>query len=113
MTNTFYGCNQGHALFDFIDNPQEYDYLKSAHQSISECELWGWFSLYEPENGFMFSNTPEIIRLQTALCNYECNSTHSGSSFGSTLRQMEYIAKHGYTQYKQTYISNKNAALRN
>jgi hypothetical protein len=34
------------------------------------------------------------------------NETHSGASYGCTMRQIEYIAKYGYDCFASEYIRN-------
>jgi hypothetical protein len=52
----------------------------------------------------MFSTGQEIDLLRVALSKDEINMNHSGASFGFVLRQIEYIAKHGYNMYKTEYL---------
>lgn len=82
-------------------------YFKSAHQAISRCELWNWMRNYEPERdrGFMFArNVPELDRLNEEMMNDPVNEGHSGASYGCTMRNMEFIAKHGYQRFKDDII---------
>jgi hypothetical protein len=37
---------------------------------------------------------------------YDVNNNHSGSSYAYILREMQYIAKNGYSQYAQEYCKN-------
>ena len=82
-------------------------YFKSAHQAISRCELWNWMQTYEPDKdrGFMFArNVPELYRLNNEMMNDPVNGGHSGASYACTMRNMEFIAKHGYQRFKDDII---------
>lgn len=72
--------------------------LEDADKAITECGLWDWLRDYTPEDGkgFMFSEHPNLTRINNAM-KY---GGHSGSSYGWTMRNMEYIAKHGWTLFE-------------
>lgn len=72
--------------------------LKDADAAITQCGLWDWLREYTPDEdkGFMFSSHPNLDRINSAM-KY---GGHSGSSYGWTMRQMEYIAKHGWTLFE-------------
>jgi hypothetical protein len=78
--------------------------LRDMDSAITQCNLWEWLREYTPEEGkgFMFSQHPNLDKINAAM-KYQ---GHSGSSYGWTMRQMEYIAKHGWTLFEFT---NKNA----
>ncbi len=72
--------------------------LKDADTAITQCGLWDWLRDYTPEEGkgFMFSSHPNLTRINEAM-KY---GGHSGSSHAWTMRQMEYIAKHGWELFQ-------------
>lgn len=74
--------------------------LNDADAAITQCGLWGWLRDYTPDEGkgFMFSEHPNLTRIDSAM-KYR---GHSGSSHAWTMRQMEYIAKHGWTLFDFT-----------
>lgn len=74
--------------------------LKDADAAITQCDLWDWLREYTPEDGkgFMFSEHPNLTRINNAM-KY---TGHSGASYGWTMRQMEYIAKHGWDLFEFT-----------
>jgi hypothetical protein len=97
----------GNGEFEFIKNDSR-EYLVSAHKIVTRLELWSWFRGFTPEpgNGFMFTRgVPELDRLNEEMYNDPVSSGHSGSSYGITLRNMEYIAKNGYEAFKTKYYS--------
>jgi hypothetical protein len=95
----------GNGEFDFVTDRSIREFLKSAHKAISLCELWNWLRIYEPEpnKGFIWSKSPELDRINKQMWKDPVNGYHSGSSYGFIMREMEYIAKNGYNNYKNTY----------
>ncbi len=85
----------------FYPNPDG-TLLKNMYDAISRLNLWDWLMNYTPEEGkgFMFSNSPEITAIGQAT---EADG-HSGASFAVCMRQMEFIAKHGWIDYYRTHI---------
>jgi len=74
--------------------------LGRAYRIINQEEGWIILANFYGES-FMFSQNPEVCRLTTAIAsdyNY-----HSGYSMGWTMRQLENIAKNGFTSYKTTF----------
>lgn len=99
----------GNGEFEFADNWSR-PYFQSAHQAISRCELWNWLRNYEPEEdkGFVFTiGVPELDKLSEEMNKDPVNDGHSGASYGCTMRNMEYIAKHGYEAFKAEVTRNK------
>ena len=100
----------GNGMFEFVKSNNDRDYYKSAHKAITTCELWNWLRNHEFEEGqgFMFANNvPEVKCINSEMYKDPINSGHSGSSYGYTMRQMEYIAKYGYNIFRLEYTSSK------
>jgi hypothetical protein len=95
--------------FDFVKSNEERQFLISAYRSISECELWDWLKTYQ------FNSTDESIicfelnRLRDSFNKNQINYNHLGLSYGMTTRQMQYISKNGYSNYRTEYIRNSNS----
>ena len=103
----FFGIDEcaNNGGFEFVSEWSR-PYLKSAHQAVSRCELWNWLQVYKPEEerGFMFArNVPELDRLNEELMKDPVNGGHSGSSYACVMRNMEFIAKNGYQEFKAGY----------
>ena len=97
----------GNGEFEFVNNYSR-EYLVSAHKIVTRLELWNWFRGFKPEpgNGFMFTRgVPELDRLNEEMGKDPVSSGHSGSSYGITMRNMEYIAKNGYEAFKTQFYS--------
>ena len=107
IVNDYFGIDEcvGDGGFEFADNWSR-PYFKSAHQAISRCELWIFLKNFEPDSGrgFMFTrDVPELDRLNEEMHKDPVNGGHSGASYGCTMRNMEFIAKHGYQAFKESY----------
>ena len=95
--------------FDFV-NSYDQPSFENAHYAITQCELWEWIRDFDPptSEGFMFCDTPELKRIKTAM--FEHNDSvaggHSGSSYAYVMRLMQYIATHGFADFKETYLLN-------
>lgn len=76
----------------------------SAIQAIDQLEAWDELASYSPPEGtgFMFDKSPLMKRINPKIA--ELYDGHSGSSYGWTMRQIEYIAKNG----AEKYVSNFN-----
>jgi len=73
--------------------------LENAYNAITVAEGWDFMKNFDDnDNGFMFSNSPmvgKIMKKMEELGYYG----HSGSSFGWTMRNMEFLAKYGRHQF--------------
>lgn len=90
--------------FSSIYSAHECEMLQDAYDAISQCELWDWMRTYTPHanDGFMFSTHPNLALIQSTM-KY---ASHSGASWGWTMRTMEAIAKAGgWDAYKATRSS--------
>ena len=63
--------------------------VQDAYDTAVKLELLDAIKNLNPQNGFMFTNSPIIDKISANL-KY---TDHSGSSFGWTMRQVEYLAK--------------------
>jgi hypothetical protein len=93
--------------FLFVKDTSDRELIKAAYEAITICELWEWFSSFNPEDGlgFMFTEgVPELNMLKKEMEKNEVNSNHSGSSYGITMRIMQFIANNGYKKFKDSYI---------
>ncbi len=71
-------------------------YLQDAYDAITRLDLWKELSEFTPDQGFMFSSSPLLEKIRSEM---KFISEHSGSSYGWTMRQMEFIAKHSWNKY--------------
>jgi hypothetical protein len=84
--------------FESVYDAFEVKMLADAYQAITACDLWLWLKTFRPEEGkgFMFSNHPNLERIEKEMA----FGGHSGASWAWTMRTMESIAKNGWEAHK-------------
>lgn len=98
--------------FSFLsDSASEKLMLEDAFQAMERVE-GSWAYLARPDvpgkaNGFMFSKDPMIAKIGNEVDKDGAIVGHSGSSYGWTMRQMEYIAKNGWDAYVTFRLENE------
>jgi hypothetical protein len=90
--------------FDFIQDESSRWLLTNGYTAISQLELWDWLKTFEPgECGFAFSDDPNISIIAKKMHELSGDAHHSGTSFGWTMRNLEFIAKHGMDKFKELW----------
>jgi hypothetical protein len=81
----------------FGDNEKKM--VQAGIDAVTGAEMWDWMKSYEPEEGkgFMYSDHPNLDKINSRM--HKLYDGHSGSSYGWTMRQLEFIAKNGFTAY--------------
>ena len=100
----------GNGDFEFISDINTRELYQNAHWAITQTDLWDWLSNYKVDksNGFMFAESPEIDRINSKMREQpEIADSHSGTSYGITMRTMHYIAINGYDSFIETHNKNK------
>lgn len=92
------------AEFNTIVDQHSRFMLQNAHQAITSTEQWGYMKTFSSNQSFMFSSSPtlSIITNKMSQLGYD---GHSGSSFGWTMRQMEFLAKNGKQAFLRQFTS--------
>ena len=97
--------------FEFIDSVATKNCLLNGSWAITELNLWEWLCNFEvsKKEGFMFSgdNHLGVINTKMESPNAPIRIAHSGCSFALTMRELQYIAKNGYDNYKILVLNNK------
>ena len=84
--------------FGFLTDSSTREMIESAYKAIDRVEGWYLLRNFRDES-FMFTNDLRINDLMTKVSD-EYSGGHSGASMGCTMRHMEYIAKNGFTNYR-------------
>ena len=106
-SSSYYGLNlNSNELFDFVKDSHNKQLLFAAYTAISNCELWDWLKKTDIVSFMYHNNCREMIFFRKEMEKNPINETHSGASYGSTMRQIEYIAKYGYDCFASEYIRN-------
>jgi hypothetical protein len=77
---------------------------RSTDMLAKEFDVWKFMSTYDPPEGrgFMFSDHPVTNRIMNSM-----EVGHSGTSYGFTMRHLQYFAMNGGVEgYKREYIKN-------
>lgn len=95
--------------FNFISNSHTRSLVSNGYNAVSQLELWSWMKDFTPaENeGFAWSNHPNINKIINKMESLPDAPGHSGGSFAITMRHLECIAKEGMDKYKE-YITVNN-----
>jgi hypothetical protein len=109
MTETTTGTAMNVHISDAEFNYNIYDsnnrtMLKNAHGAITLAEGWDWIRNFNGHS-FMFSNDAMIGKINKNMVSLGYDG-HSGSSYGWTMRCMEYLAKNGKEAFLSMCISN-------
>ncbi len=86
-------------------NPKNFEMIINAYNAITLVEGWDFLREFNEES-FMLSSNPMIVKITNAMTKLGY-SGHTGYSFGCTLRNMQYLAKHGKTIYINAFNSKK------
>jgi hypothetical protein len=88
--------------FEYIKDSWQREMLVNAWQAINVTETWDFVK--QDIESFMWSNDPRIWTITRKM--EELGYTgHSGSSFGCTMRTMQYIANHGEKKFKEEHLT--------
>jgi hypothetical protein len=93
--------------FDGLNLPKwDREMIQSGFEAVESVEGgWEFLRTYEPpkDQGFMFSlPTGKRVEIDDAIANRYPG--HSGGSYGTTMRILEYIAKHGWEAYAKKML---------
>ena len=87
--------------FEYVNDNSERLMLSNAWQAITMTENWNFVK--QPIESFSWSNDPRINIISNKMVELGYNE-HSGSSFGYTMRHMQFIAQNGEEKYIERYI---------
>ena len=99
----FYGTG----LFEFV-GPNVQNYFKNAHWALSQTNMWEWLANFTPQNNedFLFCNDDNLKIVEQKMFEQDVAHDHSGLSFAYTMRNMKYIAQHGYDAFHTMWLNN-------
>ena len=80
--------------------------LEKTYQAVTNTNNWENLSNYivDPNKGFMFSSEEFLSEVSNETERLQVG--HSGASWGCCMREMHYIAKHGW----RIYVEKRNGA---
>jgi len=101
--NIITNANNNIVSFDFIKDEHSRMMLSNAYNAITKADCWHYMK--KEIESYMFATDPEIWKITKAMADLGY-SGHSGSSFGYTMREIQYIAQNGFNKWKEEYIKN-------
>jgi hypothetical protein len=89
--------------FSYIKDEHTRNLISNGYRAIMLLELNSWMEIYEPEEdeGFAWSQHPNITKIMKKMEELPDAPGHSGFSFAFTMRHLEYIAKKGISEHKK------------
>jgi hypothetical protein len=91
---------------DFIRDENTRLMISTALCAVTQLELWDFIRNFKEES-FMFSNHKNVYEIYNKIEELGYGG-HSGSSFGLTMRQIQYIAKNGLDNFKEKWLQREN-----
>ena len=88
--------------FSFLRDESSRRYANDTYQAVTKAEAWDLLKEDPGEGGFMFSADKRYKVIQDTM---ELRGEHSGSSYGWSMRQVQYIAQHGWNAYVALFES--------
>jgi hypothetical protein len=82
--------------FSFISKEADRMAFEDMWTAISKTEMWNQMATDPGPGGFAWSKAPHIVAIQAALVD---RVGHSGASIAAAMREMQRIAKIGWTAY--------------
>lgn len=82
--------------FSFLRDESSRRYASDTYQAVTKAEAWDLMKEDPGNGGFMFSADQRYKLIQAKM---ELRGEHSGSSYGWSMRQVQYIAQNGWNAY--------------
>ena len=92
--------------FTFFNNKHDCNAYKDAYDAITTTDSWALMREEVCTGGFMFPSNPE--RFKIIHDNMKLLKSHSGASYAMMMRDMQFIANHGWNKYIDCVITAKN-----
>ena len=92
----------GDGKFAYIENRHIRNNLQNGWQAVTITESWHYLKNVISKT-FMLSTDPKVSEIGKKM--EDLGASHSGCSFGCTMRDLEYIAKHGEASFRKQHLS--------
>jgi hypothetical protein len=113
--NVFNEIYTDKAMNNFIEGNFDYipwydrEVYANAWKAVTETETWEFVKNYDV-GSFMLSTDTRVHMIASKMVELGYDG-HSGSSFGSIMRVMQYIAKYGEQKFMSKYIEAQNEVI--
>ncbi len=91
--------------FSFIKDESSREMIKDAYNATTKTEGgWEFIKTFTPpmDRGFMWCSHPKLSEIDNKM---EMDNQHSGGSYAWTMRNIEYIGKHGWSAFVQLWLA--------
>lgn len=91
--------------FSFIEDTHSRAMIQDAYSATTKTEGgWEFIKEFSPpaDKGFMWCSDPKLSEIDK---NMKMHDQHSGSSYAWTMRNIEYIGKHGWSAFVQLWLA--------
>lgn len=80
---------------------------QDGDEAVTKCELWEWLKEFrvKENEGFEFTKHENIDKILEEM---KYKKDHSGFSFAWTMRQLQFVAIHGFEQLKESALKKRN-----
>jgi hypothetical protein len=94
--------------FSFITDNNMRIHIEDAFNAVSKTERgWEFMRSFAPKQGFMYADHPKLSEISHKL-NMHLFNTRVSYEYASTMREIEYIAKRGWSNYVQAWNHTNN-----
>lgn len=91
--------------FSFIRSFWDRKMLTNAYNAIDRLEKWEWLRTVDIPFGFTGLTDPVLDEITNEMAKEEVGRDHSGCSFGITMQNMRYIARHSFETFRLEYLA--------
>ena len=91
--------------FSFFNDILNRNAYKDAYDAITATDSWVLMREHRGVGGFMFPTDPD--RLNIVHDKMKLLDSHSGASYAIMMRDMQFIATHGWDKYIDSVIGSK------
>ena len=86
--------------FIYITNDFTREMMKNGWDAVTTLELWAYMK--KETDSYMFSTDPEVYLIYKKM--EKMGIIHSGTTFGITMRNLQYIAQNGEEEFMKKCI---------
>ena len=91
-------------FYDLVMSKDDREMLMDAYHAVEKTDTWEFLRNYK-DKSIMMDDAPEFNEIMKHM-----KVSHSGASFASIMRDMEFIAKHGWNTFAAGYRRHSDLA---
>jgi hypothetical protein len=90
--------------FNYVNDESFQKMFSNAYQAIQLTETWDFMK--KDIDSYMWSRSKEVTIISNKMTELGYDG-HSGTSFGFTMREMQFIAQYGLDAHKNLWLEKK------